>query len=99
MYRERMGEGHGVVEGGTAYATAGGGGGTSNNSREADGDRYEWLFKVGPLAVGKYALTFSHVGYRGVVEFRVEAGRDEMSVGNIVHGGVCGEIAGGGCGC
>ncbi|MFR7879449.1 MAG: hypothetical protein ACLU4J_25355 [Butyricimonas paravirosa] len=26
-----------------AYATAGGGGGTSDNSRETDGDRYEWL--------------------------------------------------------
>ena len=42
------------------------------------------FFKVGPLAVGKYVLTFSHVGYRGVVwEFRVEAGRDEMSVGTL----------------
>lgn len=42
------------------------------------------FFKVGPLAVGKYVLTFSHVGYRDVTrEFRVEAGRDEMSVGTL----------------
>ena len=44
MYRERMGEGHGVVESDRICHGAGGGGGTSNNSREADGDRYEWLF-------------------------------------------------------
>ena len=78
---------------------AGGGGGTSNNSREADGDRIRMaFFKVGPLAVGKLYLLFSRGLSGGSVEFRLrQDGRDEC--GNIVRGGVRGEIAGGGCGC
>ena len=57
MYRERMGEGHGVVESDRVCHGAGGGGGTSNNSREADGDRYEWLFQDGTF-VGREVCTY-----------------------------------------